>query len=114
MIRELVDVGATVLLTTQYLEEADRLAERVAVIDDGRVIADDTPAALKSALGSTVVELSLGDDERAVRAEALLGRELREPVKRDLTVVTLTSQDGARMLIDALRILEGEGLTPTR
>ena len=113
MIRELVSDGATVLLTTQYLEEADRLAERVAVIDGGLVIADDTPAALKAALGSTVVELSLGDDERAIRAEALLGRELREPVKRDLTQVSLTSQDGSRVLIDALRILDGEGLTPT-
>ena len=113
MIRELVSDGATVLLTTQYLEEADRLAERVAVIDGGRVIADDTPAVLKSELGSTVVELSLGDDDRAVAAEALLRKELQTPVKRELTQVTLTSQDGSRLLIDALRVLEGQGLTPT-
>jgi len=113
MIRELVSDGATVLLTTQYLEEADRLAERVAVIDGGRVIADDTPAVLKSELGSTVVELSLGDDDRAVAAEALLRKELQTPVKRELTLVTLSSQDGSRLLIDALRILETQGLTPT-
>jgi len=113
MIRELVSDGATVLLTTQYLEEADRLAERVAVIDGGRVIADDTPAVLKSELGSTVVELSLGDDDRAVAAEALLSEELETSVKRELTQVTLTSQDGSRLLIDALRVLEGQGLTPT-
>jgi len=113
MIRELVSDGATVLLTTQYLEEADRLAERVAVIDGGRVIADDTPAVLKSELGSTVVELSLGDDDRAAAAEALLSRELHAPVQRELTLVTLSSQDGSRLLIDALRILEGQGLTPT-
>ena len=113
MIRELVADGATVLLTTQYLEEADRLAERVAVIDGGRVIANDTPAVLKSEMGSTVVELSLGDEDRAVRAEAVLVRELQSPVKRELTVVTVTSQDGSRMLIDALRILDGQDLSPT-
>src|SRR5438874_26368 len=53
MIRELVNEGTTVLLTTQYLEEADRLAGRIAVVDEGRVIANDTPEALKSQLGST-------------------------------------------------------------
>src|ERR687895_152814 len=52
MIRELVAGETTVLLTTQYLEEADRLADRVAVVDGGRVIANDTPQALKTKLGS--------------------------------------------------------------
>src|SRR5436190_16425198 len=61
VIRELVADGTTVLLTTQYLEEADRLAERIVVVDHGRVIADDTPAALKSDLGNTVTELGFGD-----------------------------------------------------
>src|SRR5256712_4220175 len=56
MIRELVSDGTTVLLTTQYLEEADRLAARIAVVDVGRVIATDTPEHLKANLGSTVVE----------------------------------------------------------
>src|SRR5436309_3959042 len=56
VIRELVADGTTVLLTTQYLEEADRLADRVVVVNEGRVIADDTPEALKSRLGSTVIE----------------------------------------------------------
>ncbi|HET9671267.1 MAG TPA: ATP-binding cassette domain-containing protein, partial [Actinomycetota bacterium] len=68
MIRELVREGTTVLLTTQYLEEADRLADRVAVIDHGHVIANDTPAALKAQLGDTVAELGFEDEERAERA----------------------------------------------
>src|SRR5213076_1191487 len=56
VIRELVADGTTVLLTTQYLEEADRLADRIVVVDEGKVIADDPPSALKSRLGSTVAE----------------------------------------------------------
>ena len=62
MIRELVDEGTTVLLTTQYLEEADQLAERIAVIDGGHVIANDTPARLKADLGDTVVEMDFADE----------------------------------------------------
>ena len=54
MIRALVGEGTTVLLTTQYLEEADRLAERVAVIDHGRVIAEGPPSELKTSLGASV------------------------------------------------------------
>src|SRR5512133_1217767 len=72
MIRELVSDGTTVLLTTQYLEEADRLANRIAVVDDGRVIANDTPDRLKAQLGSTVVEIGLRGDGRSERATQLL------------------------------------------
>src|SRR5207244_3242934 len=72
VIRELVADGTTVLLTTQYLEEADRLADRIVVVDKGRVIADDTPAALKSRLGSTVTELGMRDGQAAARAQALV------------------------------------------
>src|SRR5918992_2534477 len=57
MINELVRDGTTVLLTTQYLEEADRLADRIAVVDLGRVIAEGTPSDLKARLGSTVLEI---------------------------------------------------------
>ncbi len=61
MIEELVADGTTVVLTTQYLEEADRLAAQVAVVDEGRVIANDAPARLKARLGSTVIELGFAD-----------------------------------------------------
>src|ERR687887_542153 len=59
VIRELVAEGTTVMLTTQYLEEADRLADRIVVIDKGKVIADDTSKALKGRMGSTVIELGM-------------------------------------------------------
>src|SRR5947209_6586273 len=68
VIRELVGDGTTVLLTTQYLEEADRLADRIVVIDGGHVIADDTPSALKAKLGSTITELGMSSGQEAERA----------------------------------------------
>jgi ABC-2 type transport system ATP-binding protein len=112
MIRELVDEGATVLLTTQYLEEADRLAGRIAVIDGGRVIANDTPSALKGQLGSTVIEMGMGDETRAANAEAHLARTLSIRPEREGAMVRLTSDDGARIVIDALRSLDSQDLTP--
>src|ERR671934_795000 len=72
VIRELVSEGTTVLLTTQYLEEADRLADRVVVVDHGHVIADDTPAALKATLGSRVTELGFAENMESVRAAQLI------------------------------------------
>jgi daunorubicin resistance ABC transporter ATP-binding subunit len=112
MIRELVAEGTTVLLTTQYLEEADRLAHRIAVVDGGRVIADDTPAALKAQLGSTVIELGMGGDARAARAGELLVQRLQAQAERDGTTVRLTSDDGSRLLIDVLRLLDDQDLAP--
>ncbi|HZD75043.1 MAG TPA: ATP-binding cassette domain-containing protein [Actinomycetota bacterium] len=112
MIRELVADGTTVLLTTQYLEEADRLAERITVVDHGRVIANDTPAALKARLGSTVIELGMGDQTRATRAQDLLSATLAGRPERQATTIRLASQDGARVLIDVLRSLDDQDLTP--
>src|ERR671935_762582 len=68
MIGELVHDGTTVVLTTQYLEEADRLASRVAVLCPGHGIADDTPAQLKARLGSTVIEIGFSDASTPERA----------------------------------------------
>ena len=74
LIGELVADGTTVLLTTQYLEEADRLADHIAVVDRGRIIAEGTPIQLKARLGSTVVEIRLADPADAQRAAARLQR----------------------------------------
>ena len=62
IIREVADGGATVFLTTQYLEEADRLADRIAVLDRGRIAAEGTPSDLKAQVGGAVVELRGADD----------------------------------------------------
>jgi len=111
-IRELVAQGTSVVLTTQYLEEADRLAGRVAVVDRGLVIAEGTPAELKSRMGSTVIELGLGDEERAIRSVELLSRLDRAQPERDASMVRLTSHDGPRLLAEVLRALDAEGLAP--
>src|SRR5215813_2364836 len=95
MIGELVADGTTVVLTTQYLEEADRLASRVAVVDEGRVIANDTPAALKARLGSTVIELGFDDPVAARRAHALLSRTHEGSPELEAMLVRLTADDGA-------------------
>src|SRR2546423_348027 len=106
VIRELVAEGTTVLLTTQYLEEADRLADRVVVVDRGRVIADDTPAALKSRLGSTVTEPGMRDLDEVGRAESLIARVPDVRAERDGTAIRITSEDGPRVRIAVLRPLD--------
>jgi ABC-2 type transport system ATP-binding protein len=111
MIRELVSDGTTVLLTTQYLEEADRLAQRIAVIDGGKVIANDTPANLKSELGSTVVEMGFGEPDRAARAAGLMGG-VPGRVELEGTIVYVTSDSGAHVLVEVLRSLESDGIEP--
>jgi len=111
-IRELVGEGTTVLLTTQYLEEADKLAERVVVIDHGRVIVDDTPALLKARLGNTVIELDMAEARRAARAAALIGDGFAERPDVDGSRLSLASRDGSRPLLDVLHVLEGNDLVP--
>jgi len=109
MIKELVAEGTTLLLTTQYLEEADRLAGRVAVIDGGRVIAEGTPSDLKAELGRSVIELSMADETDAFRAERALSHLGRPEL--DGTILRLPgSVAGGAM--EVLRSLDGADLEP--
>ena len=112
MIRELVSEGTTVLLTTQYLEEADRLASRVAVVDEGRVIANDTPRQLKAELGDTVIEMEVRGDGRAYQAFELLQQQLGGRIEREENRLRITSDRGAAVLIAALRVMGDDGLEP--
>jgi len=109
IIRELATGGATILLTTQYLEEADRLANRVAVIDRGTVIAEGTPVELKARFGSAMLEVGLPDEATAAHAETLLASY---GVERDGNQICIRDVDGPRVFVDALCTLEGAGLTP--
>ncbi|PKK13486.1 ATP-binding cassette domain-containing protein [Thermomonospora sp. CIF 1] len=81
IVRTIVARGTTVLLTTQYLEEADQLADRIAVIDHGRVIAEGTPGELKSAVGAGSITLRLREAAQRERARAALSRSLAATVE---------------------------------
>ncbi|MDQ4004735.1 MAG: ATP-binding cassette domain-containing protein [Actinomycetota bacterium] len=113
LINELVGEGTTILLTTQYLEEADRLAHDIAVVDHGRVIARGTPGELKRDLGSTVIEIGLAGEEEAGRAQSLLARFVPGEPEREGTTIRLASTDGPRFLVDVLRALDQNGLSPS-
>jgi daunorubicin resistance ABC transporter ATP-binding subunit len=107
MIRELVADGTTVLLTTQYLEEADQLAERIAVVAGGAVIANDSPEALKAQLGNTVVELTFADEATAIRAQATM-----DALTREDRVLRISSDRGAHILVEVLRGFDQIGVEP--
>jgi ABC-2 type transport system ATP-binding protein len=94
IIRAVVAHGTTVLLTTQYLDEADQLAGRIAVIDHGRVIAEGTPGELKSSVGSGTVHLRLRDPGQRPEAEKVLQAALGVPVQLEADPVALTARVG--------------------
>jgi ABC-2 type transport system ATP-binding protein len=89
MIRQLAGSGVTVLLTTQYLDEADQLAARIAVIDHGRKIAEGSSRELKAATGSGFLHVAVADPARLDEAAALLERQLGASAQRSAEAATL-------------------------
>ena len=107
--RELVGEGMTLLLTTQYLEEADQLADRIAVIDQGRVIAEGTGDELKDNVGGSMVEVRLEQPSERQRArEVLLTIGCEEPkiADRPDELTLAAPRDGVGMVAAAARVLE--------
>jgi ABC-2 type transport system ATP-binding protein len=97
IIRMLVAGGTTILLCTQYLEEADQLAEGIAVIDHGKVIAEGTPAQLKASVGSGSLHVRLLDPELRPEAEQVLARELGTVhLEPDPAALSVQCADGDR------------------
>ncbi len=109
-VRSLVADGTTVLLTTQYLEEADRLADRISLVEHGRVIAEGTPAELKGSLGATRIEVELTDPGVVGDAASVLGRVTgTDPAVEELKV-SAPAPDRASVLTDVVLALDAAGL----
>ncbi|HUY23212.1 MAG TPA: ATP-binding cassette domain-containing protein [Acidimicrobiales bacterium] len=113
MVEGLVGEGTSVLLTTQYLEEADRLAGHIAVVDRGHVIAEGTPAQLKADLGATVLDVGLPDAEAAQRAAVILQTVGAKSPTVVGSIVELPVDDGPRVAMEVLRLLDQHALAPT-
>jgi ABC-2 type transport system ATP-binding protein len=111
LIEELVGAGTTLLLTTQYLDEADRLADRIGVIDRGSLIDEGTSDELKDRMGGNVVEVHVVADDRATAAGALTTVAGGELVTEGQALL-IPAIDGARTLTAAVRALDDAGIEP--
>ncbi len=110
-IRRLRDTGTTVFLTTHYLEEADALCDRLAIIDHGLIVAEGTPIELKRAIAGDVVTFGLNGSSEAAVAVLRAAPRVREAELAD-GLVRLYVEDGESALPDLLRTLDGAGLSP--
>ena len=112
VIRELVEDGTTVLLTTQYLEEADQLAHKIFVIDHGRIIAQGTADELKNQVGGDVLEIRVAEKDAAAHAAQLIapyGSE-QPAIDADTHTITMPVNEGASVLIDAVREMDAASI----
>ncbi|MBV9002361.1 MAG: ATP-binding cassette domain-containing protein [Solirubrobacterales bacterium] len=105
-VRRINDSGTTVFLTTQYLEEADKLCDRLAIIDDGRIVAEGTPEQLKAEMGHDVVSVSVPDGDVGSTQAALAGLPGLERVVPETDAVALYVEDGSGSIAEIVRRLE--------
>ena len=107
-VRRINEGGATVFLTTQYLEEADKLCDRLAIIDNGKIVAQGTPEQLKAEMGHDVVSVSVEGADRAATEAALTGLPGLERVMVEPDGLALYVEDGAGQIAEIVRRLERE------
>ena len=106
LIEGLVRQGTTLLLTTQHLEEADRLADAIAVIDRGRIVASGTPEELKRRVGGEVLEVRLADARQAPRARAALEPMAAGPIRTEGALVGVPVRHPSGAVVQAVRRLD--------
>jgi ABC-2 type transport system ATP-binding protein len=111
-IRNLVDAGTDVLLTTQYLDEADHLANQVVIIDHGRAVATGTPAELKARIGGSVIELHVRAGQDLAGVAELLGRSGRRTAEIDAPTrrVSVQVDSGGDQLMSVMRSVNAAGV----
>jgi ABC-2 type transport system ATP-binding protein len=109
-VRRINNGGATVFLTTQYLEEADKLCDRLAIIDNGRIVAEGTPEQLKAEMGHDVVSVSVEGADRAGTEAALSGLSGLERVVTEPGGLALYVEDGPGSIAEIVRRLEREDI----
>ena len=114
VIGELVADGTAVLLTTQYLEEADRLADRITLVDKGRVIARGSADQLKSTIGGETLTVTLAPGQDVHSARSVLSQiGVGEPSHSGLSDVSVIVEHGSRTLVEALRRLDDANIYVT-
>ncbi len=110
-IKKLKAAGITIFLTTQYMDEADKLCDRIAIMDRGKIIVEGTPAELKGNVGGDLVVLTFASGRVAHEAEVLLKKKLHtKDIKVELNSVHLYIKNGERMMPGMLRTLDAESM----
>jgi ABC-2 type transport system ATP-binding protein len=110
-IKKLRESGVTIFLTTQYMDEADKLCDIIAIIDNGKIVVTGTPSELKSSVGGDTIVFSFLFEEIALKAEAMLTEKVKvEKIQTNNNTVHLTVKDGERIMPDLLRSLDANGL----
>jgi ABC-2 type transport system ATP-binding protein len=114
LVREMVDGGTTVVLTTQYLEEADQLASNIVVIDNGRIVAEGSPTELKRAVGEESLHVTLANrEETSLVARALRGIGIGAPVvDEERHTIAVPVSGGTDALTAGVRALDTAGVLP--
>lgn len=110
-IRKLKEAGVTIFLTTQYMDEADKLCDIIAIIDNGKIVVTGTPSELKSSVGGDTIVFTFASEETARKSETLLTEKVKvEKILTKNNVVHLTVKDGERIMPELLRSLDANGL----